>query len=55
MVVPTWLLIVLIVLAVLVIGGYIARRRQLARTERQFHGVMPYHDGRPVSWSYSLV
>ncbi len=25
------------------------------RTERQFHGVMPYRDGRPVSWSYSLV
>ena len=22
---------------------------------RQFHGVMPYRDGRPVSWSYSLV
>jgi 8-oxo-dGTP diphosphatase len=25
------------------------------RTDRQFHGVMPYHDGRPVGWSYSLV
>jgi 8-oxo-dGTP diphosphatase len=25
------------------------------RTERQFHGVMPYQDGRPVSWYYSLV
>jgi 8-oxo-dGTP diphosphatase len=25
------------------------------RTERQFHGVMPYRDGRPVSWSYSLL
>jgi 8-oxo-dGTP diphosphatase len=25
------------------------------RTSRQFHGVMPYRDGRPVSWSYSLV
>jgi 8-oxo-dGTP diphosphatase len=25
------------------------------RTERQFHGVMPYRDGRPLSWSYSLV
>jgi 8-oxo-dGTP diphosphatase len=24
-------------------------------TQRQFHGVMPYRDGRPVSWSYSLV
>jgi 8-oxo-dGTP diphosphatase len=23
--------------------------------ERQFHGVMPYRDGRPVSWSFSLV
>lgn len=22
---------------------------------RQFHGVMPYHDGRPTSWRYSLV
>jgi 8-oxo-dGTP diphosphatase len=25
------------------------------RTERQFHGVMPYRDGRPVSWCYSLI
>ena len=25
------------------------------RTERQFHGVMPYRDGRPLSWNYSLV
>jgi 8-oxo-dGTP diphosphatase len=25
------------------------------RTAKQFHGVMPYHDGRPVSWSYNLV
>jgi 8-oxo-dGTP diphosphatase len=25
------------------------------RTERQFHGVMPYRDGRPVGWSYSLI
>lgn len=25
------------------------------QTERQFHGVMPYRDGRPVSWSYSFV
>jgi 8-oxo-dGTP diphosphatase len=23
--------------------------------EQQFHGVMPYRDGRPVSWAYSLV
>ena len=22
---------------------------------RQFHGVMPYQDGRPVNWSYSLI
>ncbi len=22
---------------------------------RQFHGVMPYEDGRPVSWTYNLV
>ena len=22
---------------------------------RQFHGVMPYHDGEPVGWSYSLI
>jgi len=26
-----------------------------AREPRQFHGVMPYKDGRPLSWSYSLV
>jgi 8-oxo-dGTP diphosphatase len=25
------------------------------RTAKQFHGVMPYRDGRPVGWSYSLV
>jgi 8-oxo-dGTP diphosphatase len=25
------------------------------RTPRQFHGVMPYRDGRPVSWTYSLL
>jgi 8-oxo-dGTP diphosphatase len=25
------------------------------RTTKQFHGVMPYRDGRPVSWSFSLV
>jgi len=24
-------------------------------TDRQFHGVMPYRDGRPVSWSYSVI
>jgi 8-oxo-dGTP diphosphatase len=24
-------------------------------TGRQFHGVMPYRDGRPVSWAYSLL
>jgi 8-oxo-dGTP diphosphatase len=24
-------------------------------TERVFHGVMPYHNGRMVSWSYSVV
>jgi 8-oxo-dGTP diphosphatase len=22
---------------------------------KQFHGVMPYRDGRPLSWTYSLV
>lgn len=22
---------------------------------RQFHGVMPYEDGHPVSWTYSLI
>jgi 8-oxo-dGTP diphosphatase len=22
---------------------------------RQFHGVMPYRDGRPVGWSYSVI
>ncbi len=25
------------------------------RTDKQFHGVMPYRDGKPVSWNYSLV
>jgi 8-oxo-dGTP diphosphatase len=25
------------------------------KTERQFHGVMPYRDGKPVSWSYNLI
>ena len=25
------------------------------RTDRQFHGVMPYRDGRPVSWQHSLI
>jgi 8-oxo-dGTP diphosphatase len=25
------------------------------KSDRQFHGVMPYRDGRPVSWTYSLV
>jgi 8-oxo-dGTP diphosphatase len=25
------------------------------RGGRQFHGVMPYRDGRPVSWAYSLL
>ena len=24
-------------------------------TSRQFHGVMPYRDGKPVSWSYSVL
>jgi 8-oxo-dGTP diphosphatase len=24
-------------------------------SDKQFHGVMPYRDGKPVSWSYSLV
>jgi 8-oxo-dGTP diphosphatase len=27
----------------------------LERASRQFHGVMPYRDGRPVTWTYSLV
>jgi 8-oxo-dGTP diphosphatase len=22
---------------------------------RQFHGVMPYKDGQPVSWMYTLI
>ncbi len=26
-----------------------------ARGEQQFHGVMPYRDGLPVSWTYSLL
>jgi 8-oxo-dGTP diphosphatase len=25
------------------------------RSDHQFHGVMPYRDGRPVSWSYTLL
>jgi 8-oxo-dGTP diphosphatase len=25
------------------------------RTDKQFHGVMPYRDGRPLSWSYNLT
>ncbi len=25
------------------------------RADRQFHGVMPYRDGKPVSWDYSWV
>jgi 8-oxo-dGTP diphosphatase len=25
------------------------------KTKRQFHGVMPYRDGKPVSWRYSLL
>ena len=25
------------------------------RTPRQFHGVMPYRDGRPVRWHCSLI
>jgi 8-oxo-dGTP diphosphatase len=25
------------------------------RTARQFHGVMPYRDGRPLRWSYTLL
>jgi 8-oxo-dGTP diphosphatase len=25
------------------------------RTGRQFHGVMPYRDGRPVSWTYCML
>jgi 8-oxo-dGTP diphosphatase len=26
-----------------------------AEDPRQFHGVMPYKDGQPVSWAYSLI
>jgi 8-oxo-dGTP diphosphatase len=22
---------------------------------RQFHGVMPYHDGQPVGWTFSRI
>jgi 8-oxo-dGTP diphosphatase len=25
------------------------------KTTRQFHGVMPYKDGKPVSWSYDVL
>ncbi len=24
-------------------------------SERQFHGVMPYRDGKPISWTYSVL
>jgi len=27
----------------------------LERSEHQFHGVMPYRHGRPLSWSYSVL
>ncbi|MBX0326482.1 8-oxo-dGTP diphosphatase [Oscillochloris sp. ZM17-4] len=27
----------------------------LSADPRQFHGVMPYRDGQPLSWSYSLI
>jgi 8-oxo-dGTP diphosphatase len=26
-----------------------------ARSEQQFHGIMPYREGRPLRWNYSLV
>jgi hypothetical protein len=35
--VPTWLIVVLAVLLVLVLGGALARRAQLARTRDVFH------------------
>jgi 8-oxo-dGTP diphosphatase len=25
------------------------------QSDKQFHGVMPYRDGRPVAWNYRLV
>ena len=25
------------------------------RSDRQFHGVMPYRDGKPVGWTYSVL
>jgi 8-oxo-dGTP diphosphatase len=25
------------------------------RSAPQFHGIMPYHDGKPLSWSFSLI
>jgi len=25
------------------------------RTDRQFHGVMPYRDGKPIRWVYSVL
>jgi 8-oxo-dGTP diphosphatase len=27
----------------------------LGRSEGQFHGVMPYRDGKPVSWTYNML
>jgi 8-oxo-dGTP diphosphatase len=26
-----------------------------ANNARQFHGVMPYRDGRPIGWEYSML
>ncbi len=26
-----------------------------SNSPRQFHGVMPYRDGHPIGWSYSLI
>jgi hypothetical protein len=37
---PTWLLIVLIVLLVLIVGGALARRAQLARTRPAFDSLL---------------
>jgi len=25
------------------------------QTDRQFHGVMPYRDGKPIRWTYSVL
>jgi hypothetical protein len=41
---PLWLIIVLVVLAVLIVGGYFARKRQLARSRPAFERALAQVD-----------